>query len=85
MRRSLPHQIVVSIDLAVEEEDSRTSQEFMFRMRLTSRPQQAPCRDDAGASRNDLFGILIIILTAMIFGTNVVAATAACAWRCQVP
>lgn len=35
MRRSLPHQIVVSIDLAVEEADSRTSQEFMFRMRLT--------------------------------------------------
>lgn len=28
MRRSLPHQIVVSIDLAVEEEESRTSQEL---------------------------------------------------------
>lgn len=37
MRRSLPHQIVVSIDLAVEEEDSRTSQEFMV-------PHAADCR-----------------------------------------
>lgn len=41
MRRSLLHQIVASIDLAVEEEESRTSQELRF-------PHAADCRGHNG-------------------------------------
>lgn len=94
MRRSLPHQTVVSIDFAVGRQQSRKSQETAksswsacgWHCRDRPGDNRRRCMGSARASRYESFGILIIIFDSDdLLGRTLSPPTVACAWRCQVP